>query len=201
MRVLAPAVLAALLMGCAPGPTADDRNPEGVAAANSVAAALQTGVEHDYEPFDTPEAQRDAADLVVVGTVTEVVPGRQLPYGRTAAHANLAVSVEEGISGFTRDAGTVYVEIEVGSADGVAPIRDAALGRRLLLFLDDRTDVAGVDGERGRPTGASIYTPFIEGVVIDAGDGWVGGLVDRSELGAGWRKYASFDSLVSGLKQ
>lgn len=201
MRVLAVAVLAALVVGCASTPIAADPSRDAAAAATEVAAILQTGVELDYEPFDTPEALRDAADLVVVGTVTEVVPGRQLPYGRTAPHANLVVSVEDSISGFPRDAKTVYVEIEVGGESDVADIRDAAVGQRLLLFLDDRTDVAGVDGERGRPKGASIYTPYVEGVVLEAGDSWVSGLIDRSELSAGWQRDTPFDAIVSGLEQ
>lgn len=202
MRHLALAVIAAVMAACASVPiAAETRHADPADAANRFANLLQSGVRYDYDPFDTPSDQRDAADLVVVGTIAEVVPGRQLPLGRAATHANLVIAVQEIIRGSKPDVKTVYVEVELGSGIPVADVRDAApVGQRLILFLDDRTDIKGLDGETGRPSGASIYAPFVQGMIVEAGTDWVSALVDRSELSSDWRSITSFEAFVSSLR-
>ena len=196
-RLIVLAVLVVIIAGCA---SESGRNNQ-AAAAQDFANLLQSGASYDYDAFDSPLAQRDAADLVVLGTLGEVVPGRQLPYGRDSKQANLVVKVEEVIRGSSPDPQTAYVEVELGNGVEFEDVRDAApVGQRLLLFLDDRTDIGGVNGERGRPSGSRIYTPFVQGLIIEAGGDWVSGISDRGEFGPEWRGIDSFDAFVTDLR-
>jgi hypothetical protein len=170
------------------------------ASVGGFARLLQTGVSYDYEPFASPIEQRDASDLVVVGRVADVVLGRTLPYGRPKPNANLVVTVEETIRGSSPGSQTVYVEVRLPSGMPIADLRAAAPDARVLLFLVDTTHVVAVGGETGRPAGARIFTPFVQGVIIEAADGWVSGLVELSEMGPRWRERSSFDGFVKALR-
>ena len=187
-------LIAVFVAACSGSPQAQSENIE-----RDFAQILQTGVRYDYDPFDSPEAQRDAADLVVLGTITKVVPGRTLGDGRSRTQANLVVDVLEVVRG-AAVADMVYVEIDLPTGVSAAELDDAAPRGRLLLFLDDRTDIDGIDGEEGRPIDASIYAPFVQGMIIETDGTWVSGMEDDREWGKNWHDLSSFDALVSALQ-
>lgn len=168
--------------------------------AERLAQILQGGVSYDYDPFDSPQAQRDAADLVVVGTIAKSVFGRTLPYGRSGPQTNLVIEVQDVIRGkVTGD--VVYVEVPIQAEDGAVSIDSDAFSGRLLLFLDDRTDIRSADGEQGRPEGERIYAPFVQGVILEADASWVSGLVDSADWHSQWRDLSTFEDLIAALKR
>lgn len=163
--------------------------------AHEFAAVLQQGLSYDFDVL-TPAQLLDGADKVVLGRVADIVPGRELSIGRGVRHANLVVTVERTIRGPEED-GPLYAELRLPAEATVAQLQEALPAGRLLLFLDDRTDVQASNSETGRPAGARIYTPFAQGLVIEDGGGWVSGLVDGAESAPGWGSLRSFDAVVA----
>lgn len=196
-RLIVLAAICIALAGCATAPSPSTApvaaNPE-VGHAEPFAKLLQTGVSYDYEPTDSPADATRQADLVVVGTVKDVVPGRTLPYGRANSQANLVVAVQEVVKGNTDD--TVYVEVTKPVGVAIEELLTTSPTGRVVLFLDDRTDVEASGPEAGRPTGSRIYTPLIDGFIVESGTGWLSGLVPRDDLRAGWSSLSTVDDIV-----
>jgi len=187
-----------VLAGC--GGNAPGSVPRDTSIGQSFAALLQTGIYIDYEVVESPAELRDLADLVIIGTISDVVEGRVLPYGRAEAQANLVIDVERVIRGIAPRSGPVYVEVTLPSGLLVSELASAAPNGRLVLFLGDRTYLRGTTGETGRPEGSAIYAPFAQGMVIEADQMWISGLVDGEELPPGWQKLESFDQLVATIE-
>jgi len=180
-------------------------NPSGGAPLDSAvgehfADLLQTGVGVDYDVVGSPSALRDAADLVLIGTISNIVRGRDLPYGRATAQANLVVEVERIIKGLTPNPETVFVEVPLPSGMLVSELASGAPDGRVVLFLGDRTYLKGIRGEAGRPDGSAIYAPFTQGMIIEAGSAWVSGLVNRDEMPRDWQTLETFDLLLASIE-
>lgn len=109
-----------------------------------------TRVVAQYEKYASPEHLFNAADVVVVGTVTNISPGRVIGEGETAlAFANVTVRVDERMKG-SPDKGTTLTVVQVAPAERVAgdtaaeyaePAGESvAVGEQLLLFLEPTGD-------------------------------------------------------------
>lgn len=197
------ALLAATVMvvACSNASTVPSTHSTSTGDPALFARLIQDAVSFDYDPVDTPAALRDEADLVVVGVIESIVPGRTLPGGRANGHANLRVKVQTAIAGNVTVKGgdSVYVELPIGSSDGIKGLAAAMPSGRIVFFLDDRTSIRAVGGEVGRPDGASIFTPFVQGMIIEDGDGLVSGLVALDDMSPAWRSAGPFDRLVADL--
>lgn len=195
-RLLALLTLCFALAGCAaaaPAP-ADVTTQPAVADRGEFAHLLQTGVSYDFEPTDSPADAVRHADVVVVGRVKQIVEGRTLAYGRSNQQANMVVQVQKTLKGSVGD--TVYVEVSQPSGVSIDMLEAELPNGRVILFLDDRTDVEASGEESGRPAGSSVYTPLVDGFVIESGTGWTSGLVDRDSLKAAWSKLATIDDVI-----
>lgn len=167
----------------------------GEAAAADFATVLRA-VSYDYEPFDSPGDLARAADLVVVGRITGARGGRRLEAG---PQATLTVAVEKIIKGSADalTAGTAYVEIPTAAGAEVADLQAAIPSSRVVLFLADRTGVPGT-GASGTE-GARIFTPYPQGVIMEDGQGFIGGIEDLGEMSPQWNAAADFDTFVADL--
>ncbi len=141
-------------------------------------------VTYDYEPFDTPRDQADAADLVVVGRFVAAGPGRS-DDGRGQQRGQLTVAVETVIAG-DRSAvqdGHVFVELPMQPSD-IETARDSLPANRVMLFLDSSGD-------------PSIFAPFVQGVVLETCRGYVSALDSLESMEPAWREAATFDEFVA----
>lgn len=195
-RLLALAAACIALVACASSPSsvAPVAPSIGAAGEDQFTSLLQTGVSYDFEPTDGPEAAARQADLVVVGTIKDVVAGRSLPYGRSNNQANLVIAVQRVVKGQAADA--VFVEVEQPAGVSLEDLRAAVPKGRVALFLDDRTGIVASGPETGRPAGSAVYTPMIDGFIIESGDTWLGGLVSRDDMSSSWKALGGFDELV-----
>jgi hypothetical protein len=204
-------LVAAFVGGCALGLPAPLATAAGTPATidPALSAACERGrleafvrairtVTYDYEPFDGPREQVAAADLVVVGRIVGVAPGRVLPgLGR---HGSLTVAVDEVVSGdegAVQD-GLVFMELPMEPAD-IDAARRSLPATRVLLFLDSVTD--GQDIPRGRPARPPIFAPFVQGVILEACPGYVNALVDPVDMAPAWREAETFDDLVAFIRE
>lgn len=138
----------------------------------------------DYDPFDTPRDQADAADLVVVGRFVAADPGRS-DDSPGQQRGRLTVAVEAVIAG-DRSAvqdGHVFVELPMQPSD-IETARDSLPANRVMLFLDSSGD-------------PSIFAPFVQGVVLETCPGYVSALDSLEGMSPTWRQAANFDEFVA----
>lgn len=196
-RLVAIVVAAVVVMACSASTAGSSATAESSGLSpQEFASLLQRNAQYDYDPFESPRAQRDAADLVVLGTVTKMQPGRSFPYSGT--QLNLVVEVVEVIKGKSDE--LVYVEVEFGEDEMSATIERSGLDGRVVMFLDDRTDVEADDGMAGRPDGAPIYAPYVQGLIMEADRAWISGLDDSKEWAPSWLELSTFEELIAATK-
>ena len=174
------------------GPTPAQQDPSGF-------SGLLRAVHYDYEPVGSPEELRTLADIVVLGRIVDVTQGRTI-HG-IGSHATLVVDVEEVLAG---DAALVfddlvYVEFVESARATLADFRSRLPEGRLVLFLDDRTGIES-SGPTGRPAETSVFAPFVQGVVLEAGQGYIGGSEDIAPMGPDWTRAKTFDEFVARLR-
>ncbi len=138
----------------------------------------------DYDPFDTPREQADAADLVVVGRFVTAEPGRS-DVSPGQQRGQLTVAVETVIAGDRTDVqdGHVFVELPMQRAD-IKTARDSLPANRVMLFLTRTGD-------------PSIFVPFVQGVVLETCPGYLSALDSLESMSAAWRRAATFDEFVA----
>jgi hypothetical protein len=151
--------------------------------------------EYDYEPAVDPERLGEEAQLVVLGSLAAVEEGQSYaPTERSdavIATSVLRVDVEEVLAGQPGDLirdGAVFVEVPhpafVGNGvdegeptpfDHEAFATTVPLGSEALFFLDDRTSEpyweTVLNEGAGRPSGAGIAAPFVQGFLIEDDEG------------------------------
>lgn len=186
-------VLALALGACAqndeksPVSANETGQPSGAALADFLAEMRKTV--YDYEPADTPAALAAEADAVVTGTIAAVSPGQS--YAETSedpaevATSVLEVRVDQVLTGDSAVVanGFVYMELAhpafvgTGVEGGlIVPFDHAAFSATVprsygVFFLHDRTNEPYLDTilneGAGRPAGARITTPFVQGFLIE----------------------------------
>jgi hypothetical protein len=156
-------------------------------------------VHYDFTVYESPRALADAAELVVVGTLSGVSAGRHIE--SIGTHATLQVAVDRVLKGspdLLTD-GKVFVEIRTTPIATVEAYRASLPAVRVLLFLDDRTDIKGT-GETGAPAGARIFAPWATGIVFEQAEGFAVAYEDLGAMPDEWQQPASFDDLVLSLE-
>lgn len=141
-------------------------------------------VVYDYEPFDSPLEQAEAADMVVVGRFTAADPGRS-DDSPGQQSGQLTVAVESVIAGdrYAMQDGHIFVELPMQPSD-IEAARDALPANRVMLFLS-RT---------GDPT---IFVPFVQGVVLETCPGYLSALESLENMSVAWREAATFDEFIA----
>lgn len=224
--LLMSTLLAVVAGGCTDGGRASLRTPDRQ-ALDSFTAHVRL-FRFDYEPAGTPSDLARQADVVVTGTIVDVRAGQS--YAPTAqsravfATSVLEVKVDRLLSGdrsLITD-GAVYVEIAhpafVGTGDpgpdgegggprvpfdvaGFAATVPRAHG---VFFLEDRTNEPyweAILGEgQGRPAGAAITAPFVQGFLVEGEGGEFISVLEPFELmPPAWHRLGSVDDVRAEL--
>lgn len=176
----------------------------------------------DYEPAATPADLAARVDAVVTGTIVGVKPGQS--YAPTPeSEAEIATSVLEvkvdrallGDNAVVAN-GSVYIELPhpafvgTGVEGGpVAPFDHAAFAATVprsygVFFLDDRTNEpywdTVLDEGAGRPAGARITTPFVQGFLIEDSNGKLVSVLEPFEaMPPAWRGLGSVAEVLVAL--
>lgn len=156
-------------------------------------------VHYDYTIYESPRELANAAEVIVVGALSSVSAGRHIE--AIGAHATLEVTVDRIVKG-SPDLlieGKVFVEILTTPIATVEAYRASLPTARVLLFLDDRTDIRGT-GDTGAPASARIFAPWATGIVFEEGEGFTTGYHDLGSMPDQWQLPASFDELVASLE-
>ena len=215
MRIafLAPAVAVALLTvtGCADQGQAP--------SAKRLAALTSHGVQVDYEPLASPRDAVAGSDLIVRGTLTDVVDGISVKYPDPLAterdagtYATYVLAVDEVLSGDAakvRDR-RVYVAVNKSPTTEVADLARANSKPRVVAVLDDISawkpmPDATVARSAAVPEGAPLYFAYTDGLWLqDEGAAAMIGLqAEPRELSAAWngpQTVADFAATIRAAK-
>ena len=215
MRIafLAPAVAVALLTvtGCAGQGEAP--------SAKRLAALTSNGVHVDYTPLASPREAVAEGDLIVRGTLTDVVDGitvkspDPLSTERQAgAYATYVLAVDEVLSGDAakvRDR-RVYVTVSKSRTTEIADLARANSKPSVVAVLDDisawkPTPDATVTRPAAAPEGAPLYFAYSDGLWLqDEGAAAMIGLqAEPRDLTAAWngpQTVADFAATIRAAK-
>jgi hypothetical protein len=176
---------------------------------------------YDYQPVSSPRDLADQADVVVTGRIVDVQPGQAYaPLPDTPAKivtSVLHVSVTSILAG---DASlvvdrTIYIEIPHPAFVSESEEQEersydleafaATVPRTAgVFFLNDRTNEPYWDTvigpNAGRPRGAPITTPFVQGFLLEGLDGrLVSVMAEFEDMPAGWKDLNSLDDVLIAL--
>ena len=164
-------------------------------------------IAYDYEPADTPAALAAEADAVVTGTIVALRPGQTYAPapngGPDTTTSVLEVKVDQVVAGGSAVVadGSVYVEV---SSFEHAPCPATVPRAYGVFFLDDRTNQPYsetiLDKGAGRPAGARITAPFVQGFLLENPDGKLVSVWEPFEtMPRAWRGLDSVEDVVAKL--
>lgn len=178
---------------------ADTSTPPAEPSANEFVALASTGMDVDYEPLASPKAAVDKGDLIVEGTLIDVVEGIQLQYPNPAytrqqagTYATLVIDVTNVIDG-ELTGNRAYVQLAKSPVITTAELAKANQRPKVIAVLDDTTswkpspDVT-VARPAALPRNAPLYAPYTDGIWLQAsGDAEMYGIeTDRTRLTPAW---------------
>lgn len=216
--------LCGLVVAACSAPTSDlaSNSAAPTATSNAGNADLQAFLEAsrqaaDYTSHANPAALARHADVVVAGRIVDVRPGQEYAEapGEPPAIATsvLDVAVERVVSGDATSltGGRVYVEVphpgrvtpvEQGTPQPFPHDQYAANVPRTdaLFFLEDRTHEpyweTVLNQGAGRPAGAPIMSPYMQGFLIEDSTGrLVGVFDDLATMGRPWSTYRTLEEV------
>ena len=215
MRIafLAPAVAVALLTvtGCAGQGEAP--------SAKRLAALTSNGVHVDYTPLASPREAVAEGDLIVRGTLSDVVDGISIKYADpldterdAGAYATYVLAVDEVLSGDAakvRDR-RVYVTVSKSRTTEIADLARANSKPRVVAVLDDisawkPSPDATVTRPAAAPAGAPLYFAYTDGLWLqdESAAAMIGLQAEPSELSAAWngpQTVADFAATIRAAK-
>jgi hypothetical protein len=210
---LALALAAAVVVGGGD----EDSSPVKSSGVTKLVSLAASGVEVDYTPLASPKEAVGEADLVVEGTVTDIVEGIGLQFAdplyteRSAdTYATFVVTVTRVISGDASKVqdGKVYVEILKSRATPISALAGANTQPNAVLVLDDITawqpsSDAKVTRPAAVPSSAPLYAPYTDGLWLQGpSDAEMLGLhVGRDELPSPWGQPRTTSDVAAALTQ
>lgn len=127
-----------------------------------LATAFQRGYSEDYDPAATPRELQERSALVVRGTLSEFIQGREIApmegSSEVGHNITMVISVEESL--FGRASKTVYVEMPSPGNVPASKYDRPSSPFPVLLYLapaDQTWDI--LDPTAGRPPGQPLYRP------------------------------------------
>ena len=206
IRVVLALAVVLVLAGCT---QVYEGAPESSSQSFADFLACMRQVTYDYEPVDTPADLARQADAVVTGTIVDIKAGQS--YARTpdsrARDGTLVLEVMvhrvlAGDRAVVAD-GSVYVEMpDPASREGC---RETPVPKAYgVFFLLDVTnwpyDGTVLDKGAGRPAGARITTPLIQGFLIENPRGKLVSVMDSLKtMSEPWRSLDSVDEVLAKL--
>jgi hypothetical protein len=211
LPLLVLAVAAAPVFG---GCTGDSSPAKSSTIATFVSLAA-SGVNVDYTPLASPQDAVAKADLIVEGTLTDVVDGIGLKYPdplyterQADTYATFVITVERVISGDPAKvlSGRVYATVHKSRAAEIDQLAAANPHPRIVAVLDEATHWSPARGVRVNrpaavPSSAPLYAPYTDGIWLQGPeDAQMYGLhADPDELAASWgrpRTVSQFSAAV-----
>jgi hypothetical protein len=183
-------------------------------------------IEGDYEPAETPADLAREADAVITGTIVDVEPGQSYAPAvgsrPVLTSSVLAIRTDQLLRGDPATVFEDFVYVEVphpafltigkstpgtegsGEEDAFDHAAFAATVPRAygVFFLDDRTQEpysnAILDPGMGRPEGARITTPFVQGFILEDENGKPVSVMEPfEEMPPAWHELESIDEIVA----
>ena len=202
--LLAPVAAAILLAGCA-----SQGEPP---SAQRLTGLVSHGVQLDYTPLASPRAAVAEGDLVVRGTLTDVVDGPTVKYPDASEtermagqYATFVLRVDEVISGDAskvRD-GRVHVTVDKSPTTGIGELAQANSRPQVVAVLDD---AGGWKPEPRatvtRPTEAPLFFAYTDGLWLqDAGAPEMTGVhAQPSDLSTAWNAPRTVAQVAAALR-
>ncbi len=190
-------VLAVVFGGCS-----GDSSPAKSSTIATFVSLTASGVNVDYTPLSSPQDAVAKANLIVEGTLTDVVDGIGLTYPdplyterQANTYATFVITVERVISGDPAKVlnGRVYATVHKSRAAEIDQLAGANPHPRIVAVLDDITNWSPARGVRVNrpaavPSSAPLYAPYTDGVWLQgAADAEMYGLhAHPDELAAPW---------------
>jgi hypothetical protein len=210
IRALLGLAVALALGACAnanEGRPSQQRPPTGQSFADFLGCMRQ--VTYDYEPADSPAHLARQADAVVTGTIADMKAGQSYapsPESRADGTFVLEVKVDQVLAGdpaVVAD-GSVYVEMpDPASSDACleAPVPKV----HGVFFVVDTTnwphDWTILNEGAGRPAGARITTPLVQGFLVEDPRGKLVSVEDSLKtMSEPWRSLDSVEEVVAALE-
>jgi hypothetical protein len=210
---LALALAAAVVVGNRTG----DSSPLKRSGAAKLVSLAASGVQVDYTPLTSPKDAVAEADLIVEGTVTDIVDGIDLQFAdplyteRNAdTYATFVVTVARVISGDASKVqdGKVYVEVLKSPTTPIGALAGANTKPNAVLVLDDITtwqpsSDARVARPAAVPSSAPLYAPYADGLWLQGpGDAAMLGLhAGPDELSSAWGQPRTTSEVAAALTQ
>lgn len=205
--VIAVAVIAVVssLASCAGGGASSPAPPD------RFINLIGSGVDVDYTALRSPQDALQRADAALVGRIESVFEGRVTTTTEggvdriVTSGPILKVRVEQAFVGAPTAGEAVRVQLHTAPHVTVNELAESLPTGRVLLILDDITELVAVDGAAVEgPAGPApeerLYFPYTDGFWFDLGrDGIASPEVSGEELEARWGTIESFDALLDLL--
>ena len=210
--------LALLVLGVAAAPVGGCSGDSSPAKSSTIATFVSltaSGVNVDYTPLESPQDAVAKADLIVEGTLTDVVDGIGLTYPdpmyterQANTYATFVITVERVISGDPAKVrnGRVYATVYKSRAAEIDQLAGANPHPGIVAVLDDTTNWSPAPDVRVNrpaavPSSAPLYAPYTDGIWLQGPeDAQMYGLhADPDELAAPWgrpRTVSQFSAAV-----
>ena len=213
LPVLVLAVAAAPIVGVCSG----DSSPAKSSAVGRFVSLTASGVNVDYTPLASPQDAVGKANLIVEGTLTDVVDGIGLTYPnplyterQANTYATFVITVERVISGDPAKVrnGRVYATVYKSRAAEIDQLAGANPHPRIVAVLDDTTNWSPAPGVRVNrpaavPSSAPLYAPYTDGIWLQGpADAQMYGLhADPHELAAPWGRPKTVSQFSTALQR
>jgi hypothetical protein len=162
-------------------------------------------IQYDYQPADTPAALAAEADAVVTGTIVALRPGQSYASapdsGPDWTTSVIEVRVDQLVAGDSAvvAAGSVYIEAPtIERAPCPAPVPES-YG---VFFLHASEPYSGtiLHEGAGRPAGARLTAPFVQGFLIEDADDELVSVWDSFEtMPPAWHGLDSVEEVLEKL--
>jgi hypothetical protein len=180
--------------------------PTGQSLADFLGCMRQ--VVYDYQPADTPAQLARQADAVVTGTIADMKAGQSYapsPGSRADGTFVLEVEVDRVLAGdpaVVAD-GSVYVEMPNPASRNDCLEAPVPKLHGVFFVLDTTNwpyDWTVLDEGAGRPAGARITTPLVQGFLIEDSRGKLVSVKDSLKtMSEPWRSLDSVDEVLAEL--
>ena len=209
--IVAVAAAVTVLTACSVATTAPLQGASQPAAAPSSVSCSQNCrllnyIDYDYDPAETPGDLAGLVDLVVIGAVVDMRPGRLTGTDDPLPHVVVSVRVEKTLRGSASGAsdGQIFVELPVPNPRASAELKsNLPVGSRLALFVSDYTtpkdDNPVQNQDAGRPPGSRLFAPAAQGLLKELPGGLMGGFVDLQTQPEAWKRLKSLNDVESAI--
>lgn len=209
--------LLALMVACSSGDGATPAQESASGSVDKLVKMIETGIEVDYTPLESPKGALQKADLIVRGVLVDVTDGVSVQYDdpaltarRAGGYLTLVVDVTKVLAGDASRVkdGKVYVEVPRSPVTSPSEVSRANPRAQVVMVLDDLGDWrpqpnAKVKPPAGVPADANLFAAYNDGLWLQGpADQEMRGIgVHRSELAPEWGQVRTIDQFASTIER